>query len=533
MQATFALFSRSVTDYIRSLLTPAALVGMPVILLLVLLPIADSARFGAAAGAQWMSVIGVVNLIALSLIAYGYFLASIAEERDASALDLLRMSRLSALSIVFGKWGARLISVLLLVVVQLPLVMLAVTLGGVRTLSVFGFYAGMIGWCVMLSGVALMISVTSRSVTEAATRGFAVALIFAGAIAFGSVWISSLGIQGQLTGSPAGTDWEWAKTLVLGVIAVLSSLIPSTNSTATSLTELAGELALPTLLQFGIGLGCAARAAWLLPRIEFSDRSHRLNTAAAKGGAGAARRIVGRCPEQQPAFWKALQFETGGNVAFGVRWGVVIFLTVARFCDLDLGGDGLRNTFSWTPLGFLGLACIWFFDVVLYFSRTWSVEWKQQTLGALAMTPLSIQRLALQKYKAWIFSRLPYIFLFLTLWLALWIELEARQNRFGRPPELSLFAFVILHVCSETIALAGFLVYFTSRMRSGGTITALVLLGAFNVFLTVVTVQVASAVSLSGISELISFLYSMATALAGIFAFRATLPVLRERAAED
>jgi hypothetical protein len=70
-------------------------------------------------------------------------------------------------------------------------------------------------------------------------------------------------------------------------------------------------------------------------------------------------------------------------------------------------------------------------------------------------------------------------------------------------------------------------------MRSGGTITALVLLGAFNVFLTVVTVQVASAVSLSGISELISFLYSMATALAGIFAFRATLPVLRERAAED
>jgi hypothetical protein len=79
---------------------------------------------------------GFIGIAALSI-----FPAAISEEKEDETLTLLRMTNLSALSILFGKSTSRFIGAMLLLAVQIPFTLLAITLGGITFSQIAAAYA--------------------------------------------------------------------------------------------------------------------------------------------------------------------------------------------------------------------------------------------------------------------------------------------------------------------------------------------------------------------------------------------------------
>jgi hypothetical protein len=307
------------------------------------------------------------------------------------------------------------------------------------------------------------------------------------------------------------------------ILSLLASLIPSPNMLATNRAEMLKELAVPSALRFAIGLGCAAYAAWLLPRMEFSERRVRVKTGAKQGKAGTRDR--GRCPWDRPMFWKTFQYDAGGRVGLFTRWAIGIcvagWVLLRCFKNRGLSYDEL-------PLSIFLITLLWSFELILHFSRAWSVEWKQQTLGALALTPQRISQLGKEKHTAWLLSRIPYLLVYFTIWGSLLWNHGFNGN------DCAAFVAGTLAMAGQSVLLAGCLTYFTCRLRSGGTVAAIVI--AF-VQLVIASVMLTSglrgAASIDTAFTVFAIMFTVPAACAGFAAFNATGKLLNERVSED
>ncbi len=133
-----------------------------------------------APGLDFFLAIIWTSLAFLSLFGLGFFATVITEEREEMTLGLLKMTGLSAVSILLGKSVARLLDALLIILAQVPFVLLAVTLGGVSTVQIAAGLATILAWAVLLSGLGLLCSVCSlRSETATRVMAFLVLLFFA------------------------------------------------------------------------------------------------------------------------------------------------------------------------------------------------------------------------------------------------------------------------------------------------------------------------------------------------------------------
>src|SRR5262249_4694747 len=91
---------------------------------------AMSATIGAP-GLTLFRVVTQLNLVFITLMGIGFFSTAISEEREEDTLGLMLMAGISPLGILMGKSVGRLAQASLLVAVQYPFTLLAVTLGGV------------------------------------------------------------------------------------------------------------------------------------------------------------------------------------------------------------------------------------------------------------------------------------------------------------------------------------------------------------------------------------------------------------------
>ena len=128
-----ALFERALRLETRSAVMCWARIGLLAIILVILLPIQAMARSGwyGAPGLRFLQEMVWVNLVFITLAGLSYFASAITEEKEEMMLGLLRMTNLNPVAILLGKSTSRLIGALLLLLVQVPFVLLAVTLGGV------------------------------------------------------------------------------------------------------------------------------------------------------------------------------------------------------------------------------------------------------------------------------------------------------------------------------------------------------------------------------------------------------------------
>src|SRR5262245_16371790 len=124
-----ALLERSLRIDARSWQTHVARLGLMLgIYLSLSFAYATSGMFGAP-GLRFFEANVFLNVIFLTLLGVGFFSTAITEEKEEDTLGLMLMAGISPLGLLIGKLGGRLVQALLLILVQYPFTLLAITMG--------------------------------------------------------------------------------------------------------------------------------------------------------------------------------------------------------------------------------------------------------------------------------------------------------------------------------------------------------------------------------------------------------------------
>src|SRR6185312_9394696 len=101
-----------------------------------------SFMFGAP-GLHFFRGIAYLDATFMTLLGVSFFSTAITEEKEEDTLGLMLMAGISPVGILLGKSGSRLIQALLLVTVQYPFMLLAITLGGVTQYQIWCAYVAL------------------------------------------------------------------------------------------------------------------------------------------------------------------------------------------------------------------------------------------------------------------------------------------------------------------------------------------------------------------------------------------------------
>ena len=172
-----------------------------VILLALYLAAVEAGSSDAPGLAVFITLISV-DAAAVALGAFTFFPSIITEEKEARTLGLLRMADVGPAALLAGKTLPRLAVILLLLAVQMPLTLLAVTLGGVTWEQVLYSYWVLGVSTVTIAGLGALLSTIFGTTRQACSAmvglviGGYFSLMLAGlliALAFGQAVIQVLG----------------------------------------------------------------------------------------------------------------------------------------------------------------------------------------------------------------------------------------------------------------------------------------------------------------------------------------------------
>jgi ABC-type transport system involved in multi-copper enzyme maturation permease subunit len=405
--AILALFIRSVREDTRSramLWTRIGLAGA--VLYYVWNTQTLSRRAGGAAGLRFFESLVWMNFTFISIAGLSYFATPVTEEKEEGTLGLLRMTDLSPFAILLGKSTSRFVGGALLLLVQFPFALLAITLGGVRLGQIAGAYTLLGAYMFLVCNAGLLASVIARRAGGAA--------VWAGVIGFTwTVWPAPLlgyafnsifepGILGP------GTN--------VGHYVVISSL-GELLSTRGSPAEIARTVA---WLILG-GIGAFAIARWKFDT--FCDEGGEAPVSVPAPGtppappagqpewliaANAAPRRpwdTGTLWRGDAVAWRDYQFIHGGAQVAWIKVGLYILGILV--VSVIIGSNGFRpgNAIG-TAIFFLSLLVL-SCECAFAASRSFRIERKELTLSSLYTLPLDLSELVRSKRRAIILSLAP------------------------------------------------------------------------------------------------------------------------------
>ena len=212
-------------------------------------------RFMGAPGLHLFSWVINTNFWFVTLFGVSTFSAVVAEEKENMTLGLLKMAGFGAASILIGKSIGQLLTMLLLLLVQLPFALLAITLGGVSQHQILAAYVLLCAHVLFVYGLALLCSVlASRSGLAARMTGLSLLGYYL------LPWLCLSAFSGGRGSQAAGGG---DNALLAGVLWVAqnSAWIGINATTTTGFDEpLFGTPALLTLAMAGILYALAAAA---------------------------------------------------------------------------------------------------------------------------------------------------------------------------------------------------------------------------------------------------------------------------------
>jgi ABC-type transport system involved in multi-copper enzyme maturation permease subunit len=166
---TLALLSRSLRVDARLLRTHLFRLFFMALICISLLMTHGMSMVMSAPGLRFFWFITYLNFMLITLAGISFFASAITEEKEEGILGLLKMAGISRVGILLGKSTSRLISAMLLLLVQFPFTLLAITLGGVTLGQVMASYWALLAYMVFLANLGLVCSVFCRRAGEAAT----------------------------------------------------------------------------------------------------------------------------------------------------------------------------------------------------------------------------------------------------------------------------------------------------------------------------------------------------------------------------
>jgi ABC-type Na+ efflux pump permease subunit len=388
-----------------------------------------------APGRRVFTAIIWVNFMFISVAAIGYFATSVTEEKEEDTLGLLRMAGVSPLALLLGKSVSRLWLALVLICVQFPFALLAITLGGVTLRQVTASYVALGAYTFFLSGLATLCSVASKRSMKA------VVYMVVASIALGFVPSVADAIDDLVV------YLGWSPDRVENV-EVLTAWVRRTSISA----RLQGVMTItfdePVIEEHFIASVVAGLfffgLAWLFFDF-FADR----HTDNSSGGLGRAikktlRLTPGRVPG--PAIvWKDFHFGTGGYWAWIMRAVLLVAATAAfvfpQWFYNDYDSLRTRDIAGWL----VGLSLLFaFIEATIHSIRLLSDEHAAKTLPILAMMPWSASRTIYSKVFGALCGLAPW-FVGLVAGVGLYPDMldDFLENLFREPEGFFAFIFFV------------------------------------------------------------------------------------------
>ena len=373
-RATLALMMRSLRQDSRTIKPALARFALLSFTLMSLwLSQAIGGVFGAP-GLYFFMQISSLNFLAVCLAATGYFSACITEEKEERTLGLLKMAGVSPVALLLGKSVPRVVMAMLLLTVQFPFTLLAITMGGVSLSQMLAMYLALLAWTVLLAALGLFWSVVCFQGAAAARCTTLTLLAFLFGPFVCSQLLQTLLARGEIVSD--GTVHLWCEYL-LGKWREVSMWYRLRTILATGFGES------PFSLQIWFCLAGAVvlfSAAWLL----FEPCTAVDVPATARAKSGASRRWFSLRPGRvwwNAFVWKDFNFVTGGRKFFLARligYPLAIVLLVCLYRVFNRRFPNTNETAGFMR-GAMWVALI--VEPMMYVSRLFADEIKEKNLG--------------------------------------------------------------------------------------------------------------------------------------------------------
>ncbi len=440
MFGAFALLERSLRVDARALsphLTRMGLLGA--IYFSLCYSLTTSFMFGAP-GLRFFQGIAYLDMTFMTLLGIGFFSTSITEEKEEDTLGLMLMAGISPLGIIAGKSGGRLWQSLLLIAVQYPFVLLAVTMGGVMHTQVWSVTVALFAYMVFLAGFGLLCStLASRSQTASAWMVLGLLIYFV-VPSFAATWAMSHAtwIINQRGITPPPTLW-WRLIEGIGDICVFHQMgkILSTgfHETAFSIQVITNALT---------GVFCVV-LSWLF----FGVATRSPTTEIVSRGLVTRSRLIPLFSAGRtwinPFVWKDFYFVSGGAGMLLIR---IAYYGGLSLLALAIENKNDPNAMSWFGSIFLLFWVSVTIDAARVLSRSMQDEVRGQTLASLMMLPRSANGIVYSKFAGAMLGWLPdpvIGLIFMVVSPAMREGIEQMFNEQNGVDSIAVFAMLILY----------------------------------------------------------------------------------------
>lgn len=396
-----ALWERTLRGEARTFpshLLRAALLGLAYAALLIVI---DSAGRRSAPGFTFFVVLASLNVAIPFLTGMQIFSSVITSEREEGTLPLLVLTGMSPLSILLGKSTTVLLQMLLLLIVQLPIALFSVTLGGVAVPQVLAAGVALVAYVVCLANVGLLNSVLLQRTGNAVGLTFFWGLCY---LAFLPA-CAKLAQDLQLHGSP------WIPASAQSpVVAGLRFL--SEQSVVLRLGEIcrSGFHGSPwcwqVLTNLAFGVVCFLLAWWRFPAATRDVGDDPLT----KQGPSLFSRLAGTGEIwRNPLMWKGFHFEAAGwpgtvgkLLCYLLACGFSVWMMTEGF-QRDVPLHQLLTVCAGTMLMLLGV------ELLIHAGQVIQVEYQARTWSLLLLLPRSAAGTVYAKLAGRLVSMIPVV----------------------------------------------------------------------------------------------------------------------------
>lgn len=349
-----------------------------------------SAELFSAPGLRYFSSLAHLDIFFISLFGIGYFSTTITEEKEEDTLGLLLMAGISPIGILAGKMGARFCQAASLLLIQIPLMLLCVTLGGITPEQIWAATISLLAFLSFVAGIGLFSSTIAKNSRQAA------ALVFLGLISY----FSLIPFIWEVLFTDNTSEPPQLPTDHLTVFYRISRVLRSGFHESVWSAQV--------FFDFGVGfLFCVL--SWLL----FGVTSRAPSSESHSRGLVSRRRGRFRFPAgpvwDNPFAWKDFYFVSGG---FGMVIVRVLFYLLAGFAiTYPFSTSRGAGLYVW-----LGLCTfIWPLDLAINWARSMEQEVRLQTLASLVMLPQDTNKIIYSKLAGAALGSAPGLCLILLL----------------------------------------------------------------------------------------------------------------------
>ena len=366
--------------------------------------LATSLRFGAP-GLGFFTGIVWLNVSFMTLLGIGFFSTAVSEEKEEDTLGLMQMAGIIPLGILLGKIGGRLFQALLLIAVQYPFTLLAITMGGVTSAQVRCAFAGLTAFMLLLAGLGLLCSTVAprnRTASGLMTLGL---LIYV-AIPYSAGTLLQYLVSIDLF--PRDSLWGMLLTEISSVCLPLQipSILASTFGESLWSTQVISNVVVAAVCFL---------ASWAL----FSRCTRDASTEAVSRGLLAHktsrfRWLAPGRPRFNPFLWKDFHFVGGGYPMIVARFlfYLALFGLSILLSEIWWGQRGWQGQFPMKMAIKLYQSLLLFIitlETAILMTRTLHEEVRGQTLAALVMLPESLTAVVYSKLAGTLLAGLPGI----------------------------------------------------------------------------------------------------------------------------